>query len=121
MKKVSSSKELTNVSIELIDMDNLMTLEKNVSLKSVEIKPDGTINGDVRRPEKPIYTLGDVSGDGEVTAEDARLALRAAVGLETFAAGSTQFLAADATKDGAITAEDARLILRAAVGLETLS
>ena len=67
------------------------------------------------------FLPGDVSGDGEVTAEDARLALRAAVGLETYAAGSTQFLAADATKDGAITAEDARLILRAAVGLETLA
>ena len=64
---------------------------------------------------------GDVSGDGDVTAEDARLALRAAVGLETYAAGSPEFLAADATKDGAITAEDARLILRAAVGLETLT
>ena len=64
---------------------------------------------------------GDVSGDGEVTAEDARLALRAAVGLENYAEGSPEFLAADATKDGAITAEDARLILRAAVGLESLS
>ena len=68
----------------------------------------------------PAYLPGDVSGDGEVTAEDARLALRAAVGLEDFAAGSAEFLAADASRDGEITAEDARLILRAAVGLETL-
>ena len=64
---------------------------------------------------------GDVSGDGLVTAEDARLALRAAVGLENYEKGSAEFLAADATKDGAITAEDARLILRAAVGLDKLS
>lgn len=64
---------------------------------------------------------GDVSGDGEVTAEDARLALRAAVGLENYAAGSPELLAADASKDGEITSEDARLILRAAVGLETLT
>lgn len=71
-------------------------------------------------PSKEEFRLGDVSGDGEVTAEDARLALRAAVGLEDYAAGSAEFLAADATKDNAITAEDARLILRAAVGLETL-
>ena len=65
--------------------------------------------------------IGDVSGDNEITAEDARLALRAAVGLESYAPGSAEFLAADATKDGEITAEDARLILRAAVGLENLT
>lgn len=68
----------------------------------------------------PQYLPGDVTGDGEITAEDARLALRAAVGLENYLEGSREFLAADATKDGVITAEDARLILRAAVGLETL-
>ena len=67
------------------------------------------------------YQLGDVTNDGQITAEDARLALRAAVGLESYAKSSREFLAADATKDGMITAEDARLILRAAVGLETLA
>lgn len=66
------------------------------------------------------FSPGDVSGDGSVTAEDARLALRAAVGLEVYEEGSAQFRAADATKDGVITAEDARLILRVAVGLENL-
>ena len=72
-------------------------------------------------PTQPAVVPGDVSGDVEVTAEDARLALRAAVGLENYAPGSAEFLAADASKDGEITSEDARLILRAAVGLETLS
>ena len=62
--------------------------------------------------------LGDPSGDGEITAEDARLALRCAVGLESFAAGTREFLACDVTCDGKVTAEDARSILRAAVGLE---
>ena len=71
--------------------------------------------------EETTGVPGDVSGDGVVTAEDARLALRAAVGLENYEEGSAEFLAADATKDGAITAEDARLILRAAVGLDTLT
>ena len=66
------------------------------------------------------FSRGDVSGDGNVTAEDARFALRAAVGLEHYAAGSKQFNAADADGDTGITASDARLILRAAVGLETL-
>ncbi len=64
--------------------------------------------------------LGDVDNDGGVTAGDARVALRIAVGLEEAPYGSPRFLAADADKDGSVTAGDARLILRAAVGLETL-
>ena len=64
--------------------------------------------------------LGDVDGKEGVTAADARLALRAAVGLEDYAAGSAEFIAADADRDGSIAAGDARLILRAAVGLELL-
>ena len=65
--------------------------------------------------------LGDVDADGSVTAADARLALRRAVDLETFARGSAQYTAADADRDGTVTAADARLILRAAVGLENLN
>ena len=60
---------------------------------------------------------GDVSLDGHVTAEDARLCLRRAVGLETYAMGSARFCACDMNGDNAITAADARLILRAVVGL----
>ena len=63
---------------------------------------------------------GDVSGDGQVKADDARLALRAAVGLERYPEGSPEFKAADADRDRVITAGDARMILRAAVGLEQL-
>ena len=66
------------------------------------------------------FRLGDVSGDGLIKASDARLALRAAVGMETLGASSAQFLAADVNGDGAIKADDARRILRAAVGLQTL-
>ena len=66
------------------------------------------------------FLPGDVSGDGEVTAEDARLCLRKAVGLETYETGSDEYNACDVTGDNEVTAEDARLILRAAVGLETL-
>ena len=72
-------------------------------------------------PETPQYTLGDVNGDGKVTAADARLALRRAVGLETYEAGSVKFLACDVDGNGKVTAADARKILRAAVGLEKLS
>lgn len=68
----------------------------------------------------PETLPGDVDLDGSVTAADARLALRRAVLLETFAEDSLEFLAADVDGDGAVTAGDARAILRAAVGLEAL-
>ncbi len=71
--------------------------------------------------------LGDVNGDGSVTAEDARFALRAAVGLDDTAEGldfsnrgNRCYVAANVDGEEGISAGDARLILRAAVGLETL-
>lgn len=63
---------------------------------------------------------GDIDRDGRVTASDARLALRASVGLWTPFIYE-QFYAADINDDMKITAEDARCILRAVVGLDTLS
>ncbi len=65
--------------------------------------------------------LGDVDGDGEVTSGDARLALRAVVGLEEYAENGREALACDADRNQTINAEDARLILRAAVGMESLN
>lgn len=59
---------------------------------------------------------GDVDLDGVVTATDARLALRKAVGLETLSA--MQHRAADIDGDTMITSADARLVLRKAVGLD---
>ena len=67
------------------------------------------------------FAPGDPSGDGEVTAEDARLCLRCAVGLESFAEDSPEYLACDVDEETGVSAADARLILRVAVGLETLS
>ena len=73
-------------------------------------------------PQKPEFDIGDVDGDGKLTSADARLALRASVGLEPdIAAGSGAYLAADADGDGEVTSGDARLILRASVGLEDAS
>ena len=66
-------------------------------------------------------SIGDVDGDNAITAADARLALRAAVGLEAYGHNSKEYKACDVDFDGQITAADARLILRAAVGLETLT
>ncbi len=58
---------------------------------------------------------GDLDGDGQLTAGDARIALRIAVGLEQ--ASDALRRRADVDLDGGVTAADARLILRAAVGL----
>ena len=63
-----------------------------------------------------LSVSGDVSGDGEVKAEDARLALRCAVKLESFTLMQT--FAADTDADGKITAADARTLLRRSVNLE---
>lgn len=59
---------------------------------------------------------GDVNNDGKITAADARLALRAAAGLEILSADKTSV--ADMDSNGKITAADARTILRMAAGLD---
>ncbi len=62
--------------------------------------------------------LGDVDKNGELKAADARLALRAAVKLETLS--EEQIKLADVDCSGDVKSDDARSILRAAVGLEKL-
>lgn len=59
---------------------------------------------------------GDVNGDWKVDVNDARTALRAAVGLEKL--DDRQKKAADYDGDGEITVSDARDILRAATGIK---
>ena len=71
-------------------------------------KPTGTV---VRVPA----LRGDLNFDAHITAADARIALRLAVGLEV--ANIALLQRADVDCDGNVTAADARLILRAAVGL----
>lgn len=61
-------------------------------------------------------SLYDVNGDGNISAADARLALRASARLEVLEGNS--FTAADTDKDGKITASDARRILRKASKLD---
>lgn len=56
---------------------------------------------------------GDADGDGKVTAADARLILRASVGLEEIS-----LEAGDIDGDGRITSADARDVLRESVGQE---
>ena len=65
---------------------------------------------------KPLIHIGDIDGDGRITAYDARLVLRASAKLEKLT--KDQALRADVDGDGKITAADARKILRVSAGLE---
>ncbi len=64
----------------------------------------------------PMYTLGDYSGDGKVTAEDARAVLRVSARIEN--ADESKIFIADIDADGKLTASDARRILRVSAKLE---
>lgn len=63
-----------------------------------------------------LFDKGDVNADGEITAADARLILRAAAKLENL--DEEQKKEADVNDDGKITAADAREVLRKSSGLE---
>ena len=61
------------------------------------------------------FPMGDMDGDGSITANDALLILRASLGLIELT--PDQRARADADGDGAITANDALIILRRSLGL----
>ena len=81
-------------------------------------EPVPKLSPDDPTPPKPEFLFGDVDNSGDVNAADARLALRAAVGLEHYEPDTRAFLAGDVNIDREITAADARLILRKAVGYD---
>ncbi len=64
------------------------------------------------------FMLGDVDGNGKITAMDARTVLRAAAKIETLP--EEYIVAADVNFDGKVTAMDARMILRASSRVEPL-
>ncbi|MBR6779414.1 MAG: dockerin type I repeat-containing protein [Clostridia bacterium] len=63
-----------------------------------------------------VFQKGDIDTDGRITASDARLCLRVAVGLETLSKAQKQ--AVDIFGNGNVDVACARRILRASVGLE---
>ena len=69
-------------------------------------------------PDEMVIGLGDVDGDGKVTAADARQILRRAAQLITFT--MEQDALADIDKDGRVTATDARIVLRYCANLGPL-
>lgn len=64
-------------------------------------------------------SLGDLDGNGKLTAADARLALRASAKIEKLS--EEQFAAADLDGNGKVTSAEARTILRAAAGLANIN
>ncbi|MBE6812346.1 MAG: hypothetical protein E7523_05640 [Ruminococcaceae bacterium] len=95
----------------LVDKNgNALSAEQQVGTGAVLTLADGT--------QYEIFVPGDVDGDGNISASDARLALRASVGLETYDETSVQYKAAKVESADTISASDARLILRASVGLD---
>ena len=75
--------------------------------------------GATRSEPIPSPMFGDIDGSGTVTASDARLAIRAAVELETLSQIAT--VAADINNNKHIESDDARMILRMSVGLDSAS
>ena len=73
---------------------------------------------ETRDIEKLSFEPGDVNGDGQVTAADARLVLRISASLESLENVGTTLVVADITGDGKITAADARAVLRKAAKLD---
>ncbi len=70
----------------------------------------------VKYEEPAKAKLGDVNGDGDVTAVDARLVLQSVAELRVLTA--TEKEAADMNADGNVTAVDARVILQVVAGLK---
>lgn len=98
------------------DFNCITVREGSLSLNSCAVSENGAVITDsvlVKNTSVPLS--GDCDNDGEITAADARMALRIAVNL--FTAGGRTLAAADFDKSGEVTAADARLILRKAVGL----
>ncbi len=67
-------------------------------------------------PDKGVVMYGDISGDSALSAYDAALAARIAVGLDAYPTGDN-LTKADVSGDGFVTAYDAALIAQKAVGL----
>jgi len=85
------------------------TLEVNTT-KTLPEAPSG-------ETPAPTYTLGDVTDDGNIQADDSGAILNHVVSLSVLTGDS--LLAADVTKDGNVQADDAGAILNYVVGLVT--
>ena len=93
---------------ELISSEDYyyFTITENVTIVPKFSKDGGEIT----------FTPGDIDGNGQILADDARLALRASAKLEELS--EAQLLAADVDGNGQVLADDARQILRFSAKLQ---
>lgn len=75
------------------------------------------IDGKCKICGEPVYYYGDMNNDGNITAADARIALRIAAKLQT--PTEYELFVGDLDSDGRITAAEARKILRVAAYIDS--
>lgn len=92
-------------------MGNLFDLDT----ESLTTKPSDEET--TKHPDELEFGIGDVDGDGKLTAADARRILRRAAKLIVFT--NAEEARADVDKDKKITAKDARKVLRVVAQLDT--
>ncbi len=99
-------------------MKKYLSLFMMLLLVVMSIIPVNAVSAEQAQALAPVilYQKGDLNADGQITAEDARLCLRATVGLEEL--NDLQKAAADLSGSGVIDSSCARNILRASIGME---
>ncbi len=111
LSTITGNKDLIITYDPLKVMGNLFDFdEEALTQKNPDEEPE--------HPDEMEIGMGDVDGDGRVTAADARLILRRAAQVIEFTMEQDEL--ADVDKDGNVTAMDARIVLRVSAGLETL-
>lgn len=96
-------------------MGNLFDLDTEALTSTTQ--PSEDEEETTTNPDELVFELGDVDGDGKVTAADARRILRRAAKLIVLT--NEEEIRADVDKDGKITAKDARKVLRVSARLDT--
>ncbi len=114
LSAITGNKDLIITYDPLKVMGNLFNFDE----EQLTQKDDEEEDEESDHPDELVIGMGDVDGDGRVTASDARLILRAAAQLVTLT--MEQEALADVDNDGEVTALDARIVLRVAAELETL-
>ncbi len=110
---VTASDLISQFSSDIIITDSdgvAVTADVKLGTGMIIVHTDGTT--------EDIVVYGDIDGDAEISASDARLTLRTSVGLENYAPDSPYYKAASVGGNDEVSAADARSILRASVGLE---
>lgn len=111
LSTITGNKDLIITYDPLEVMGNLFDLDtEELTTKDPEDEPE--------HPDEMVIGMGDVDGDGKISAADARLILRRAAQLVEFT--MEQDALADVDNDGKVTAMDARIVLRVSAELETL-